>query len=97
MQGYDYSIPVASGQYLGRRFEALGYDIASGLPKAIVRELVDSFNAMLQGVAANSKGRAVALDFRGRIGTQWHDEIHPNQKGADKLGAWALKTLGLGA
>ncbi|MBB3705629.1 hypothetical protein [Aminobacter aminovorans] len=95
MHGYDYSIPKPGGQYLGRRFEELGFDTGTRLPREIVKVLVDRFYDALQSVAKGSGGRALVVDFRNTIGRLWHDEIHPNDGGAKKLATQAAKKMGL--
>ncbi|MBA8906061.1 hypothetical protein [Aminobacter ciceronei] len=95
MHGYDYSIPKPNGQYLGRRFEELGFDTATLLPREIVKILVNRFYDALLKVARGSEGRALVVDFRNTIGRLWHDEIHPDNNGAKKLAAEAAKAMKL--
>lgn len=45
--------------------------------RAVVRELIDRYNAMLADVQATSGGRLVHVDLRGEIAdADWRDELH---------------------
>jgi hypothetical protein len=97
LHGYDYAVPKPGGEFLGRRFEALGYSIAGGMPKKIVREGIDRYYAILEEVAASAGGRVKIVNCRDAIGAKWHDEIHATSSGAAVVASRFLQKMGLGS
>ncbi len=92
--GYDYARPEPDGIFLGRRFEALGYNGKTYLQRNIVKKMIDKYYDMLLDLEKKLKN-SVIVDFRNKIGNEWNDEIHANSKGARKLAGHFLETLGL--
>jgi hypothetical protein len=97
IHGYDYPVPdgrgflggwtFLPGPWLEPGFRAKGF-ARMQIRKAIIRELVDRFNGMLQGVAALSEFSHVTyVDLRGILSTgrdykkYWDNEMHPTVKG----------------
>jgi hypothetical protein len=109
LHGYDYAIPdgrgylggfwVLPGPWLEPGFRQKGYLNAGGsgidLPKctAIVKDLMDRFNAMLLTIPGQAGlGHVSVLDLRGVLpsapGTYksaWENELHPNKTGFDRV------------
>lgn len=86
VHGYAYVIPRANGPYVGKALQQLGFDPASELAKAIVRELVNRFNVRLKAFA-DARATVHYVDLRSElVAGDWHtDEIHPNGNGAAKV------------
>lgn len=95
LHGYDYAIPKPGGVFLGRRFEALGYRIAGGMPKKIVKEAIDRYYATLNAVAVDASRRVKVVDCRDVVGTRWHDELHATTAGAGDVAAQFKATMGI--
>lgn len=96
--GYDYALPgggpgetrnpswAAVDKWLGRPMrEELGIDDPS-LQRAIVHELIDRLNLVLQRLCGASYPtglfrNAWHVDVRGTVGGRWADELHPTDAG----------------
>jgi hypothetical protein len=89
--GYDYPLPADRPVwFLGRLAGPWLYPhlLARGiadpaLQLGVVRLLIDRFNAVLAGIAAEHP-RFVHVDLRGTVGTDpdaWVNEIHPSREG----------------
>lgn len=84
--GYGHAIPSGRGSGLfGISFVGpwmlpalLQKGVRDGAQRrAVVRELIDRYNAMLADVQATSGGRLVHVDLRGEIAdADWRDELH---------------------
>jgi lysophospholipase L1-like esterase len=97
LHGYDYPIPdgrgflggffVLPGPWLEPGFHKKGYaDVAANAK--VMRDLIDSFNAMLKSVGSAPQFTHVTyLDLRGTLETgstykkDWANELHPTAKG----------------
>lgn len=97
LHGYDYPIPdgrgflggffVLPGPWLRPGFHRKGYaDV--GVNAKVMRELIDSFNAMLKSIGKTPQFPHVTyLDLRGTLDTgstykkDWANELHPTPKG----------------
>jgi lysophospholipase L1-like esterase len=107
VHGYDYPVPdgrgflggfwVLPGPWLHPGFQAKGYR-EMNQRKRIAKDLIDRFNAMLQGVAALPEMSHVRyVDLRGTLSTGtdyrkwWDNELHPTRAGfrhvADRIAA----------
>lgn len=96
--GYDYALPgggpgetrhpgwAAVDKWLGRPMrEELGIEDL-GLQRAIVHELIDRLNLVLQRLCGASHPgglfrNAWHVDVRGTVGARWADELHPTDNG----------------
>lgn len=96
--GYDYAIPgggpgetrnpswAAVDKWLGKPMRE---DLGIGEPvlqRAIVHELIDRLNLMLQRLCGGSYPsgmyrNAWHVDVRGTVGSRWADELHPTNDG----------------
>ena len=88
VHGYAHAKPLKNGPYLGTPLKKQGFDAIehADLAQAIIRHMVDMFNAALSGFAA-SRARVVYIDLRTVVKAKdWHsDEIHPSKAGAAKI------------
>lgn len=84
LHGYDHAIPRPDGPWMGRPFSALGFDVASALPRKIIKYLVDEFYKLLRGIAARH-AKVHLIDARGCLKGHWHDELHPDRIAAEKV------------
>jgi hypothetical protein len=81
VNGYAYARPHAHGIYIGTKFESRGFDLLvarrKALASAIVRFMVDRFNAMLKTFATNNPQNVVYVDLRPVVRPDhdgdWHD------------------------
>lgn len=86
IQGYDYARPVAGGRWLGRTLAARR--ISMDLGQGVIKVIVDCFNAELAQLAADFPGAVRHVDVRGRVGrhaNSWHDELHPENAGFQRV------------
>jgi len=76
---------AVAGPWIRPAFEEKG--IPAALHEPVIRLLIDSFAAMLDGVAASpvAAGRLVRAETREVVGSRWKDEIHPNRLGAIRV------------
>jgi endonuclease/exonuclease/phosphatase family metal-dependent hydrolase/V8-like Glu-specific endopeptidase/lysophospholipase L1-like esterase len=77
--GYDYALP-ANGRWLGKPMAGLGIKDKT-LQAQIVAELIDRFNTALVGLAGEFPGSVVRVSCLNSVGGNWHDELHPDNKG----------------
>ncbi len=91
IHGYDHAIPLPpQGLHLPPLDGWLGDPLRKrgindkALQAGIVREMIDRFNTMLARIAAETPN-VVYVDLRGVIGSDWHDELHPNDAGFRRL------------
>ncbi|OED50538.1 hypothetical protein AB838_01875 [Rhodobacteraceae bacterium (ex Bugula neritina AB1)] len=78
--GYDYAIPDR-GKWLGRPMADLGID-DTDLQAAIVRVMIDRFNAGLVGLANEFPGKVHRVNCINAVGgDKWYDELHPDRDG----------------
>ena len=95
VHGYDYPVPRAGEPWLGKPFADKGYDLAgdAALISGIIALLVDSFYAMLNGVAAN-EGHVTVVDLRGVVAGRWNDELHPEAEASRDLANKYVEIIG---
>ena len=91
LHGYDHAVPKQNGQFLGRRFEALGYSIGGGMPKKIVHEAIERYYTTIAGVTGP---RVKVVNCRGAVGTKWFDELHATTPGAKDIADRFLAAMG---
>lgn len=77
--GYEYAKPN-NGKWLGRPMAALGIK-TKALQADIVKVLIDRFNSALVDLASEFGGSVVRVNCLNEVGKNWHDELHPNNKG----------------
>lgn len=77
--GYDYAKP-ANARWLGKPMAALGIKDKT-LQAQIVAEMIERFNTALVDLAAEFPGSVVRVSCLNCVGTNWHDELHPNNAG----------------
>lgn len=92
VNSYDYPKPCERaekllsskfcGPWIGPALRGRGYPAGHELERAVPRLLLDRFCAMLDRVAADSRGRLVRVETRGAVGDRWADESHPDEHGA---------------
>ena len=95
VHGYGHARPRSGGEYIGSKFQALGFDPASSLARKIVAAMVDRFNVRLKSFAvaqnvAHPTYKVVYVNLRPVLtaATDWNtDEIHPSDAGAAKAAA----------
>ena len=95
VHGYGHARPRAGGEYIGSKFQVLGFDPASSLARKIVAAMVDRFNVRLKSFAAAQNAahaayKIVYCNLRPTLtaATDWNvDEIHPSDAGAAKAAA----------
>lgn len=86
--GYDYVLPRPDGKWLGTTLAARG--IPDELWDGVMKLLIDDLNTSFIALAANHGPRVVHVDCRGVVGKtkqSWFDELHPFNKGYDKVAA----------
>lgn len=91
--GYDWALPNG-GKWLGEPMAARGI-VDPAFQAAIVRVMIDRFNARLAGLAKHFK-RVTFLDVRGVVGakpSRWHDELHPTNAGYADVAARFRATI----
>jgi hypothetical protein len=96
MHGYDYVIPRPHGPWLGSAMEFNGLDptFHAALCQAIVRLMINAFNAKLQALASRYGKVFIYLDLRGTVGkNEWFDELHPKEIAARKIAAKFAKAI----
>jgi Dyp-type peroxidase family len=104
----DTVLIARSGPWLQPIFEARGYDISHNsqhLTSAseVMQRLIDRLNAAVKKVAAAYPNRVYYLMLTGTLARNfgdadqhellWTNELHPNEKGYDLLGALIAKQL----
>lgn len=95
VHGYGHARPRPSGEYIGTKLQALGFNPASSLARKIVAAMVDRFNVRLKSFAAAQNAahptyKVVYVNLRPALtaATDWNtDEIHPSDAGAAKAAA----------
>jgi len=96
VNSYDYVVPSQKGAVYVGPFKIAGPWLepalaARGIPQAmwrvVIELLIDEFAAAIDAVAAEpaSGGRLVRVETRGVVRDDWHDEIHPDRKGAMRV------------
>jgi hypothetical protein len=95
---YDYAIPngqgvIFAGPWLKPSLDATSYNYSAGL--TIVKNVIDAFYQMLNGLASVPKNKFILVDTRGTLTRDtshplgWANEIHPYTAGfvalADKF------------
>jgi hypothetical protein len=97
IHGYDYPVPdgrgflggwaLLPGPWLEPGFREKGF-VSMQVRKKLARDLVDRFNAMLQGVADMPEfSHVIHVDLRKTLSTgakykqYWENEMHPTVKG----------------
>jgi lysophospholipase L1-like esterase len=88
MHGYDYVIPQPNGPWLGGPMEYQGLDptFNAALCRAIIRLMIDAYNAKLKALASKYSHAFVHLDLRGTVGPrEWYDELHAKEVAAKKI------------
>lgn len=73
-----YSLPPLDG-WLGKWLRKRGI-LDQSLQRGVVRQLIDGFCDHQQKLASEFPS-VTFIDCRGLVGDQWHDELHPNNKG----------------
>lgn len=76
--GYDYTLPE-DGKWLGKPMAKRKIK-DNDLQRAIAAVMVDRLNQQLGQLAARFP-KVRYLDMRGKVGTMWHDELHPTNQG----------------
>jgi hypothetical protein len=82
IHGYDYARPMQLG-WLGEPMSFMGIDDPN-LQQDIVNVMMNRFNFALAEFAPRWKNVRY-VDLRGTVGTDWHDELHPNKVGFKKV------------
>jgi hypothetical protein len=103
--GYDYIVPawkpvhydginIRVGPWVIREMEHVGIR-DQALQRAIGTLMIDKFNEMLAELAVTARGMLVHVDLRGVLDpdADWENEIHPTQRGFEKLAAEFVKQL----
>jgi hypothetical protein len=92
---YDYALPngvtpiCVATAWLRPSLEFAGYDYTEGL--AIVAAMIDKFQAMLSGLAADAANNFILVDTRNTLArdstspTGWANELHPRFAGFSAL------------
>lgn len=93
VHGYDHAIPRPGGPWLGTPLAARGYGVTSKLARDIIAFMVDRFYEVLAGVEDKAK-RIRLVDCRGAVGSDWHDELHPNAQAAERVARRFLAKIG---
>jgi hypothetical protein len=99
---YDYAIPNGSrtifgGPWLKPSLDATSYNYSQGL--AIVKQAIDDFYAILNGLASVAKNNFILVDTRGTLTRDmshplgWANEIHPYTDGFISLAAKFVPAL----
>ncbi|EFO29358.1 peptidase C14, caspase catalytic subunit p20 [Roseibium sp. TrichSKD4] len=76
--GYDYAFPQ-NGYWIGKPMARQGI-LKQKLGKKIVVVMIDHLYGMLRRVKFQYPGRFDYANFRGIVGSRWHDELHPKKK-----------------
>lgn len=84
IHGYDHAVPRHEGRWMGTPFTELGFDITGNLPRAIIKLIVDAFYRLLEQVADEDL-KVHLVNVRGCCEGHWHDELHPDEIGAEKV------------
>ncbi len=95
VHGYDYPVPRAGEPWLGLPFADKGYDLVgdAALIQGIIALLVDSFYAMLAGVAAD-EAHVTVVNLRGICTGRWNDELHPEAEASRDLADKYVEIIG---
>ncbi|HWK63587.1 MAG TPA: hypothetical protein VNS34_01510 [Rhizobiaceae bacterium] len=86
VHGYDYPIPRNDGVWIGRPFQARGYDLRADkqLIADILKYLVDQFYTMLEAVQRRKRNVTV-INLRNVCAGRWNDELHPKAAASKDL------------
>ena len=86
VHGYDYPIPRNDGVWIGRPFQAKGYDLRADkqLVAGILKHLVDQFYSMLEAVRRRRRNVTI-IDLRNVCAGRWNDELHPKSAASRDL------------
>ncbi|MDE2365151.1 MAG: SGNH/GDSL hydrolase family protein [Hyphomicrobiales bacterium] len=85
MHGYDYVAPFPNGPWIGGPMAQNGLNVQDYQPLclAIVRCMIDAYNASLAGLAAKYPTLFHYLDLRGTVAANgWWIEMHAKEAGA---------------
>ena len=88
-RGFEYAGVEWTGPWLKPRFSEKGHRKAT-VNNEQVKLLIDSYNDSLCHIATLYNQTPLSmplyvLDFRGEVGKQWSDEIHPNERAFQKI------------
>ena len=86
--GYDYVIPNA-GKWLGKPMASRGIEDGA-VQRGIAAHMIDRFNERLRQLVALFGDRVMHVDARGAVGntlSDWHDELHPKNRGYGTVAA----------
>ncbi|MCW8932597.1 MAG: trypsin-like peptidase domain-containing protein [Gammaproteobacteria bacterium] len=91
--GYDNAIPQ-NGTWLGKPL-AKRKIIDPTLQYEIIKVMIGRFNELLKSIIKDYPGSVYHVDCRELIGTKsnWHDELHPKDKGYFKVAKLFDKTI----
>lgn len=93
IHGYDWSIPSGKGAVMWgihvgpwmKQYMVQKHILDPADQKAIIHELLERFNAMLDGLAAQNPDM-VRVETLGTLAeNEWNDELHPSRKGFQKI------------
>ena len=82
VHGYDYAKPMNLG-WLGEPMSFMGIDDPD-LQQSIAKVMMNRFNKALKALA-NGRKRVTYVNLRGTVQNDWHDELHPNRKGFERV------------
>lgn len=88
VHGYDYAIPQRDGPWLGKGMEFRGLHPAHRpeLCRAIVKVMIDAFNARLALFAQQSGGDVIHVNLRSITGSrEWYDELHAREVATERF------------
>ena len=100
VHGYDYPVHLdyPNKGWLGRYMIEKGITEPSDR-RAVIKYIMDEFNAQLANVTAKFPNTARYLDLRHTVYykegelDQWYDEIHPNIDGFQRIGLKFIKLI----
>lgn len=90
VHGYSFVIPQIDGPWVGGPMAIRGLDPVHMAPlcQAIIRKMIEAFNARLASFAASSSGRVVHINLTGLVKpNEWFDELHPREVAARRMAA----------
>lgn len=88
VHGYDYALPQRDGPWLGKGMEFRGLHPAHRpeLCHAIIKVMIDAFNARLRLFAQQSSGDAIFVNLRSITGPrEWYDELHAREIATERF------------